>query len=216
MKALAAATVMLAMATMVDAQSLQQYQFDAAQSQLHAVTHRRGILAGVFGHEHAIVPSSWSGKFCWAPDAPHNGNGSVNIDARSLVIDSDEGRKQAGLGGGPSPGQVRNLQTKLLDDQHLAVERHPEILLDITSVNNVDGDRLDVKGRLTLKGITRDVAFPLRIIPAGTNLQLSGTLTIRQREFGIKPESIAGVVKVADPVDIKFRLVGVPTGGSCQ
>ena len=38
----------------------------------------------------------------------------------------------------------------------------------------------------------------------------SGELTFRQSDYGIEPESIAGVVKVADPVAIRFDIVTVP------
>lgn len=207
---------LIASAASLNAQGgMQRYDFDPAQSQLYVVTHRRGLLAGVFGHEHSIVPTSWSGGFCWAPNAPQNANGSVTIDARTLIIDSDEGRKMAGLGGGPSANQIKTLQKKLLDEQHLDAERHAEIELEIPAVNKADGERLEVKGRLTLKGITRDVVFPLQLSADADRLRATGTLTVRQSDFGIKPESIAGVVKVSDPVDIKFKLVALPTDARC-
>ena len=50
---------------------------------------------------------------------------------------------------------------------------------------------------------------------AADNLNVRGTLTVRQSDFGTKPESIAGVVKVSDPVDIRFKLVALPTEDSC-
>jgi hypothetical protein len=37
--------------------------------------------------------------------------------------------------------------------------------------------------------------------------RFSGEFAVRQIDFGIQPESIAGVVKVADPVTIRFDVI---------
>ncbi|HKI83639.1 MAG TPA: hypothetical protein VKA63_04815, partial [Candidatus Krumholzibacteria bacterium] len=47
-------------------------------------------------------------------------------------------------------------------------------------------------------------------------LLLIGTVRIRQRDFGIEPESKAGLVKVANEVDLQFALLASPTGQLCR
>jgi hypothetical protein len=44
---------------------------------------------------------------------------------------------------------------------------------------------------------------------------LTGVLRVRQRDFGIKPESRVGVVRVGDRVDLHFLLLATPTSRSC-
>ena len=45
--------------------------------------------------------------------------------------------------------------------------------------------------------------------------RLSGVLQVARTSFGLRPETIAAVVKVADMVDIHFDLLAVPTGTPC-
>jgi hypothetical protein len=43
---------------------------------------------------------------------------------------------------------------------------------------------------------------------SGDSVEASGTLAIKQTDFGIKPISKAGVVNVKDELQIHWRLVG--------
>ena len=50
--------------------------------------------------------------------------------------------------------------------------------------------------------------MPMRIeSPNDGTTRLSGVLRVRQRDFGIEPESKAGLVKVSNDVDLHFLLV---------
>lgn len=194
---------------------LRRYEFDPARSQLYVVTHRSGLLS-FLGHEHVIVPPEWSGTACWTPETPKDAHASVTVDARTLVIDSDSGRAMAGLGRGLSPDQVRTIQRKLLDAEHLDVATYPELRLEIAGVNLAGADRLEAQGRLTIRGVTREVRFPVEVAGAeGDGFGVAGVLTVRQSDFGIRPESIAGVVRVSDQVGIHFNLAAAPTGETC-
>jgi polyisoprenoid-binding protein YceI len=207
---------LIATAGTFDAQAqLRRYDFDVARSQLFVVTHRSGVFASVFGHEHVITANSWAGAFCWAPEAATTAQGAVTVDTRSLEIDRADARKLAKLGNGPSEGQLKTIRKKFVDEQHLDTARYAQMRLTLQGVSKTDRDRTQLNGQLTMRGVTRDVAFPIDIKTAGEELQLSGTLTVRQSEFGIKPESIAGVVKVKDPIDIHFNGIAQPLSGGC-
>jgi len=197
-------------------QGPQPYGLDAGASHVYVVTHRTGLLS-FLGHEHAILVSDWTGGVCWSPDTPIGGRGWIRADARTLTIDSDSGRALAGLGSGPSPGQVRSIQRKMLDADHLDVVGYPEISLDSLAVVRSEGDRLEARGVLQLHGVSRPVEVSLRAAPAeAAAFRLTGVLTISQRAFGIEPESIAGVVKASDKVDIHFDLLATRAAGECR
>ena len=215
LRRLSLAFSLIAMVGTLDAQTqLRRYEFDVAQSQLYVITHRSGVFAGVFGHEHVITANVWSGAFCWSADAPGNAHGVVNVDAHSLEIDRDDARKLARLGNGPSEGQLKTIRRKLVDEKHLDTARYATMRLVIPTVSKAEGSQLQVNGQLTMRGMTRDVALPLEIQPAGDDVRVSGKLTVRQSDFGIKPESIAGVVKVKDPIDIHFSGVARPASAA--
>jgi polyisoprenoid-binding protein YceI len=189
---------------------------DHAASHIYVVTHRSGIFS-FLGHEHAIVAPTWTAELCWHESVPADSYARFAIDARALVIDSDEARALAGLGRGPSAGQRSEIQQKLLDGSHLAVEQYPELRFETLSVGSGDEPgTLRLRGRLTIKGVTRDVELPTSMETSEIGMRMSAALTIRQSDFGIKPESIAGVVKVKDPVDLHISIHATTTDRTCE
>jgi hypothetical protein len=194
-----------------------EYQVDTARSRLWVVTHRSGLLS-FLGHEHAIVPREWSAELCLSDSSGGGASGSIVILTRSLVIDSDSARSLAGLGGGPGGDDVREIQGKLLDAEHLDAEGHPEIRLDLIALEPAtEAGVMRARVSLALRGTTRTYELPVQVEKLkDQTLQLTGELHVRQRDFGIRPESVAGVVKVADQVDLHVRLLAIPTARPCR
>ena len=195
---------------------LQEYAVDREASHVYVVTHKAGLLS-FLGHEHALVPRAWTAELCLADPPPAGAHGALVIQTGSLVIDSDSARALAGLGNGPGQGDIREIQARVLDSDHLAANKHPEIRLEAVAVEPEAGGRLAVQGSVTIRGITREVELHVEVgRPGDGALRLSGSLPIRQRDFGIEPESIGGVVRVADEVDLHFVLTALPTGRACS
>jgi polyisoprenoid-binding protein YceI len=72
-----------------------------------------------------------------------------------------------------------------------------------------DGGRITVQGDLTLVGTTRPIAVELTVGDAG---RLSGSVTIKQTDWGISPYSaLFGALKVADDVEVAIDVV-LPSG----
>lgn len=175
---------------------------------------RAGLLS-FLGHRHAIVPHEWSGALCLEGTSPPTGSGRLSIETGSLVIDSDSARALAGLDDGPGEDDRREIQEKMLSSRFLAAEEHPEIVLETTGLR-VDDDEVEVRIDLTIRGETREVEVPVRFEDAGDGrLRLHGEVEVRQSEFGIEPESVAGVVNVDDEVELLFDLTVEPTARAC-
>ena len=190
------------------------YTIETSQSAVYVITHRSGLLS-FLGHDHALLATSWSGSFCWSPLTPARNHGHVEIAAAGLLIDTDSARSLAGLGSGPSPRQVQELQVKVLDSKHLDAAQFPSLALTINRAAEPAGGRTVAHGRLTIRDRVRDVEFPMAVSTSPDSVRFSGVLHVRQSAFGIRPESIAAVVKVADQVDIHFNVLGIPTGDAC-
>ena len=186
---------------------------ETTTSHTYAVTHRTGLLS-FLGHEHVITAPKWTSDVCLDRSAGDSFARFV-IDARALIIDADSSRRLAGLGGGPSPSQRQQIQTKMLDAAHLNVAEFPEMRFETVSVKR-DKTALRVEGRLTIRGVTQVVAFPASLEENQDRITLTAKITFKQSAFGIKPESIAGLVKVADPVDLHIRLAATETSGACH
>lgn len=69
------------------------------------------------------------------------------------------------------------------------------------------GGKLDVSGKLTIKGKTTDVAFPLIVKQEGSAQVFEGTLPIKRLAFNIGEGEWKDTSMVADEVVIKFRVV---------
>ncbi|MDB5068255.1 MAG: YceI family protein, partial [Chloroflexi bacterium] len=77
-----------------------------------------------------------------------------------------------------------------------------------TSIESSGDGRFTVNGELTIAGTTR----PVRLELTQNGDRVSGRVSIRQSDFGIKPFSaMLGALKVADPVDLEVD-VKLPTG----
>jgi pimeloyl-ACP methyl ester carboxylesterase len=190
---------------------------DQDASSLWIRTHRAGLLS-FLGHEHAIIPLDWSATVCAADPVPASAHGSVMIRTGSLEIDSDAARALAGLGDGPGEDDRAELSANLLGPDGLDAEAHPDIELRVDSVAPDDDGAFEGFARLTVRGVTRDIPIALEEVQSSPDgrLTLAGRTTVRQRDFGIEPESVAGVVKVADEVDLHMRLVAAATEGACE
>jgi len=69
------------------------------------------------------------------------------------------------------------------------------------------GGKYDVTGKLTIKGKTADVAFPLQVKTEGKNQVFEGALPIKRLAFNIGEGEWKDTSMVADEVVIKFRVV---------
>lgn len=191
------------------------YSVDQHASRLFVVTHKAGLFA-FLGHEHAILPMAWRAHLCLDDPIPAGAHGTLLVVVDSLIIDSDSARALAGLAGRPSTREQRQVQRKMLDRAHLDATGFPEIRLDLRTTRPSANGRVTVEGSLSLHGFTRHVTLPVSVKQGEHgNLFLSGTLRIGQRDFGIQPESVAGVVKVANDVDLHFLLSARPTTDVC-
>ncbi len=69
------------------------------------------------------------------------------------------------------------------------------------------GGKLDVTGKLTIKGKSSNISFPLTVKKDGANQIFEGALPIKRLAFNIGEGEWADTSMVADEVVIKFRVV---------
>lgn len=199
-------------------------------SSLVAVTGRAGLLS-FLGHEHAIRATEWLPTLCLDPARPTRGWADLSVDARSLEIDSDTARALADLGDGPGEDDRAEVRAKMLGPENLAVEEHPQILVEAVSegtgsdtptpVSEGAGGSAEAEGvpvtvAVTVRGRRVEYDGEVDVVWRGDgSVRVRGDVEIRLRDFGIEPESVAGVVNVANEVDLLLRLGARPTQESC-
>jgi polyisoprenoid-binding protein YceI len=169
-------------------------------------------------HSHATIAVGKSGAFSFAGhtheiDAPIK-DGVVHFDAdmpsRSDVRLEFNAAALRVTGKGESADDVPKVQMTMIGEQVLDVKKYPTIVFESTNITGKGAPPaldLTVAGRMTIHGVTRAVTAPVAIRIDGKALTADGKFAIKQSDFGIKPISIGGVVKVKDEITIAFTIL---------
>jgi polyisoprenoid-binding protein YceI len=168
------------------------YTLGPENARLLVRTGRTGAAAKA-GHDLVIEATAWRGTLELG-DAPN----------ATLSVDTDSFRVREGTGGMQSLGDDDKLSIKQTIDEDIL--KRETVEFRSTAVNQT-GDRLTIRGDVGLRGTKKPIEFDLSIADDG---HLTGSATVTQSEFGIKPYStLFGTLKVADEVQVTIdgRLI---------
>ena len=90
------------------------------------------------------------------------------------------------------------------------VKSFPQAKFASTAVKAVGGGRYEAAGKLTIKGVARDVVASFGVKPEGAGLVFEGSLPIRRLQFRVGEGPWGDTSTVADEVEIRFRIVSLP------
>jgi polyisoprenoid-binding protein YceI len=76
-----------------------------------------------------------------------------------------------------------------------------------TSVKPLGGNRLEIAGKMSIKGKTLDLTTPISVRQEGNAAIFEGSLVLKRADYGIGDGIWADFGTVANEVQIKFRLV---------
>ena len=82
----------------------------------------------------------------------------------------------------------------------------PKATFVSSSIKPAGSGKLNVTGKLTIKGKTADVSFPLSVKPEGGKQVFEGQLPIKRLAFNVGEGEWQDTGMVADEVVIKFRV----------
>jgi len=181
---------------------------DPAQS-LVVVTVRRGGALARFGHDHVVASRNVEGFA-----APSAGRADFHFRLDQMTVDEAALRLAAKLDTQPSADAIAGTRTNMLT-RVLEAERFPLVVLAVRQPGGQAGDHLadrlveqPLQLSITLHGVTRTVAAPTRIDTTPQGVTASGTLQLRQSDFGITPMSVmGGAMTVQDTLELRYRIV---------
>jgi polyisoprenoid-binding protein YceI len=166
------------------------HTFGPHNAELLVNTRRTGAAAKA-GHDLVIEVTSWNATLDLA-EGPSQTSIALTADGASL-------RVRDGSGGIQSLGDDDkvSIQQSIDDD----VLKRSAIEFRSNAVHrSADGDHMRVQGELELRGKTAPIEFELAVAEDG---RLTGSATVKQTDWGIKPYSILfGTLKVADDVEV--------------
>lgn len=155
-------------------------------------------LFGFAGHNHVVRARAFIGSVVYYPADPTVSRVELTIPAESLEVLT------------PSDADEIRQVTEAMRTQVLHVGQYPLIRFTASGGAPIpNGMRL--RGEMTLVGRTRPVQVDAVIQVGADTLRASGTFTVKQTDFGIKPYrgGPAGTVNVADPVKFTFDVIAV-------
>jgi len=164
-------------------------KIDVAHSVLKIRVFKSGFFSA-FAHNHRIEAPIAQGTV----ETSEKAGVALLVDARKLrVLDPEL-----------SADKRADVQKTMDGPQVLDSGRFPEISFQSTTVDKIGANHWTIRGKLTLHGQTRPVVVDVGFRDG----HYIGTTTLKQRDFGITPVSIAGgTVKVKDEVKIEFDVV---------
>ncbi len=185
-------------APLVSAQTAaaETFAVDTAASRVRVHLDRAGIVK-FLGHAHEIEAPLLDGRVEVVEGEPARSSVRLRFDSRRLAI----------VAGTEPAGDVAAVEERMRGPEVLDVARHPLITFESTEVglSGTDPDgglRLQVRGRLALKGRREELRMPVVVKASQRELSAAGEVWLELRALGIEPPSVGGVVKVAN----RFRL----------
>ena len=166
----------------------QTQKIDVKQSSFKISVFKSGFFSA-FGHNHEIQAPISAGTV-------DQSKPSVTLSVQSAdlrVLDPEA-----------SPGTRADVQKTMLGPDALDTERFPQISFHSTSIEPAGTNLWNVRGDLALHGETK----PLEVRVSLVDGHYRGVVTLKQRDFGIAPVSVAGgTVKVKNEVKVEFDIV---------
>ena len=163
------------------AQAAEYQQFNPAKSQVRFDYQQMGVaMQGSF--------KKFSGQLRFDPAAPAAAKASLEVELGSVDTGSSEGDDE--------------LATKTWFN----TSAFPKARFESSSVKALGGARYEVAGKLTIKGVSRDVVVPAAFTNQGKNGQFDGQFTIKRGDFSIGEGAWKAFDVVANDVVVHFRI----------
>jgi polyisoprenoid-binding protein YceI len=155
---------------------------DYAKSQIGFRSKQMNVpVEGSFG--------KFTAQVAWNPARPQTSRTEVTVDLASFDIGLDYVNEEA------------------MGKDWFDVNNFPLAKFASAAVKPVGGGRYEAAGKLSMKGITRDVVVVFGVKPEGAGLVFEGSLPIRRLQFRIGEGQWGDTGTVADEVEIRFRIV---------
>jgi polyisoprenoid-binding protein YceI len=86
------------------------------------------------------------------------------------------------------------------------VAKFPSATFASTAIKATGGGKFDVAGKLTVKGVTKDVVVPIALAQAGPTTTATGAFTIKRNDFHVGEGEWSDTSQLANEVAVKFKI----------
>ncbi|MDI3322237.1 YceI family protein [Pinibacter soli] len=155
----------------------QQYAPEASGSKIGFGIKNLGVTVhGTF--------SGLEGEITFDPNQSSKSSFNVHVDSKSINTDND----------------MRD--NHLRKEEFFNVEKYPHLTFVSESITG-SGKSFNVKGKLTIKGVTKEVSFKFTATPQGDIYTFKGSFELNRRDFEVGGSSIT----MSDKVNVELIVV---------
>ncbi|WP_291477776.1 YceI family protein [Acidovorax sp.] len=86
------------------------------------------------------------------------------------------------------------------------VPQFPQATFQSSAIKALGAGKFEVTGKLSIKGLARDVVVPVTLVQNGATTLATGALPLKRLAFKIGENEWADTSMVADDVQVKFKL----------
>lgn len=139
------------------------------------------------GHDHVIQATKASGEVVWPTREGGACSAVFEIPVKSLVVDPPGSREREGLDDNTiSDSQKDKLAANMWGRSQLDADNHPTVRFEVPACQGGEG-KVKVNGKLTIRGVTKELEVPLQITRSGDTLRARGSFTTTHSDHEFKP-----------------------------
>lgn len=158
-----------------------QQKLIAAQSEIAFTSKQMGVpVDGKF--------KKFDAQVAFDPKKPETAKISFAIDLASVSLGAAES------------------EAEVVKPDWFSTKLFPQATFASTGVKAVGAGKFEVTGKLTIKGVSRDVLVPVALTQTGANTAAIGSFTMKRLDFKIGDGDWGDTSLVANDVQVKFKL----------
>lgn len=164
------------------------------------------LLSGL-SHEHVIVAGDISGEVRWNPSTPADCWVDVQVPVSGLVVDPPKKREALGFDKELSDGDRKKVEKNMRAKNQLWADEYDTIRFRAAQCSPLEDDVIEVKGSLTVRGVSANVSLPVKVTFEEGGLRARVEFSKVHADFGFEPYSnMLGALKNDERIDFHVDI----------
>jgi polyisoprenoid-binding protein YceI len=166
-------------------------------TRVELLVEKTGLMSG---KKHVFQFTRYEGRLSYDPSKLESTTLNLRLEAAALKCEDTW----------VSAKDLKKIEA-LAQDEILQTSKHPAITFQLLSLKPGNSGEAQAAGQVTLRGITKPVAFPVTYSAKPAELLIKGTAKVKLTDFQIKPPTAAlGAVGTKDEMLLNFNLKATP------
>jgi polyisoprenoid-binding protein YceI len=167
----------------------------SAESTFTLEVAKTGLMTG---KKHALFFEQYQGNLDYNPQRPENSKVELAVEARSVTCKDPWIKDKS----------KRKKVVEAAVNDMMAAAQYPQLRFSSTRISSKSKGQFEIQGNLTVRGITKPIAFQAAAKPSGEQrLEIDGDAEINLKDYGLKPpSSMMGLVGTKSKMTLRFLV----------